>query len=70
MSGIWSKPRFSVFLKLYQHSVEDTIKSNITIGGQEWNDAIPEVSSNSVIREGKNIVETSFTVNNKNENFI
>ncbi|XP_068729286.1 uncharacterized protein [Montipora capricornis] len=51
----WSAKQKEEFEKklceLYQHSVEDTIKANITIGGQEWNDAIPEVSSNSVIRE-------------------
>lgn len=46
---------FFVISKLYRHSVEDTIKENVTVGGQEWDNISPqfEVTSNSVIQEGK-----------------
>ena len=42
-----------VISKLYHHSVEDTIKENVTVGGQEWDNISPQVTSNSVIQEGK-----------------
>lgn len=44
-----------VILKLYHQSVEETIKENVTIGGQEWSNVSPqvEVTSNSIIQEGK-----------------
>jgi len=41
-------------VKLYKDSVEDTIKENIAIGGQEWDSpSRAEVSSSSAVQEGK-----------------
>jgi len=40
-------------VKLYKDSVEDKIKENIAIGGQEWDSPIrAEVSSSSAVQEG------------------
>ena len=43
----------SCLVKLYKDSVEDKIKENIAIGGQEWDSVTrAEVSSNSAVQEG------------------
>lgn len=40
-------------LKLYKDSVEETIKENVAIGGQEWESVNQsEVSNSSVAQEG------------------
>ena len=40
-------------VKLYKDSVEDKIKENVAIGGQEWDSVTrAEVSSNSAVEEG------------------
>lgn len=53
----WSEEQKKKFeeklCELYHHSVEDSIKENVTVGGQEWDNISPqfEVTSNSVIQE-------------------
>lgn len=42
-----------VFVKLYKDSVEETIKTNVTIGGQEWSNVNQSEVSSSVVQEGK-----------------
>ena len=40
-------------IKLYKESVEETIKENVTIGGQAWdNVGESEASSSSLLQEG------------------
>jgi len=45
-----------IFVKLYKESVEETIKANVAIGGQEWDNVTQaEATSSSVCltQEGK-----------------
>ena len=43
-------------LKLYKDSVEETIKENVAIDGQEWDSVSQaEVSSSCAVQEGKNV---------------
>ena len=40
-------------IKLYKESVEETIKENVTIGGQAWDNVGElEASSSSLLQEG------------------
>lgn len=43
-----------IFVKLYKESVEETIKANVAIGGQEWDNVTQaEATSVSLTQEGK-----------------
>lgn len=53
-------------VKLYKESVEDRIKENITIGGQEWDSpSKAEVSSSSAVQEGKCKLNINLTKKSK-----
>lgn len=51
-------------MKLYRVSVEEKVKENVVVGGQEWNNSTQtEVSSDSVfLHEGKNSSNKLFLV--------
>lgn len=53
-------------IKLYKDSVEETIKENVTIGGQEWDSVSrAEVSSSSTVQEGTCNISLSLNLTGK-----